>query len=276
MAAKDILLSLDLGLKDCFYRIRREVHHGSKVIYVVVKSLDIIPEESQTYGPAVIRELSKLNVWYSAWNTLTVFKDEGGVRGEPDTFEPHALSKKQILGDYDLLSIFELKVIESVKVRVFRVEWKGRKCFLKIARFGFELDWLAQEIKVYHALAQNTPPIAPRILGYAFEEPFHRVVGFVYEEIIGRRPEIMDLKTCQIALQQLHDLDILHGDINRDNMFITPDGTKFIDFEDSCIGPMGNGERWKEQMSNETQSLAEKLLDETGRGRPLTLGNGAS
>ena len=89
-------------------------------------------------------------------------------------------------------------------------------------------------------MTQRNSTLAPRLLGYAFEGAPRRVIGFVFEEVIGRRPSIADLKTCEIALRQLHDLDIIHGDINEDNMFIAKEGVKFIDFEDASIGFAGN------------------------------------
>lgn len=54
-------------------------------------NLDVIPEEARTYGPDVICELSKLEEWYDTWDTLTVHKDEGGIRSEHDVYRPHAL-----------------------------------------------------------------------------------------------------------------------------------------------------------------------------------------
>ncbi|PTU25018.1 hypothetical protein P175DRAFT_0498121 [Aspergillus ochraceoroseus IBT 24754] len=122
MAPKDTLLSLDLGLQDCLYRIRRDDKGNRRVIYVTVKDLDIIPEESRTYGP-------------------------------------------------------------------------GR----------------------------NTGIIPAR-----------------------------------------------HGDINRDNIFITNDGVRFIDFEESCVNSAGSNEGWDRTKSEEMQSLAENLSDSSGKGRPWT------
>lgn len=110
--------------------------------------------------------------------------------------------KKHIFGDYELVSIFDLQILQSLKTRVFRVQRGERRCFLKIARFGFELCWLAQEIKTYHKLTQHDSALAPRILGYVFEETPHRVIGFIFEEVNGYRPNTLDFGICEIALQQ--------------------------------------------------------------------------
>ncbi|KAE8348503.1 hypothetical protein BDV28DRAFT_164343 [Aspergillus coremiiformis] len=272
MAVKDSLLSLDMGLKDCLYRIRRA--HG-RVVYVTVKDLDIIPEELRTHGPSVISELSKLSEWDdNTWETLTVSKDESGIRTKCDSFKPHALQEQEIPGTYERINIFDLEILQEFKNRVFRVQRGEVQYFLKIARFGFELAWLVQEIKVYDLLTQYNSALAPRIVGYVFEEMPDRVIGFIVEEIHGSRPNTLHFEACQVALQELHDLDILHGDINRDNLFITDEGVKFIDFEDSCImNSAENKEEWDKKKSDEMQSLMEKLADDSGRGRPLTVGD---
>ncbi|GKZ34884.1 hypothetical protein AbraIFM66950_005281 [Aspergillus brasiliensis] len=222
MAVKDTLLSLDMGFEDCLYRIRRDNQTRTRVVYVALNYLDLIPEESRTYGPDVIRELSKLREWYDeTWETLTVYKDgNDGIRSERDLFPPHALRKQQIPGDYELVNIFDLQILV--------------------------------------------------ILGYVFEETPHRVMGCIIEEVNGYRPSASDFGACQIALQQLHDLDIVHGDLNKHNMFITDEGVKFIDFEGSYVGPAENEEDWDKRKSTEMQRLMGALLDKSGKGCPWT------
>ncbi|PGG96183.1 hypothetical protein AJ80_09864 [Polytolypa hystricis UAMH7299] len=239
---KNTLLSLDLGLNDCLYRIRRDERSTKRVVYVVIKDLDIIPEEYRTCGPDVIRELSKLK------------ECNGNIRSERDKFKLHAFSEQQIVPSYKFFDILELRILQPLKTRVF-------------SGFGFELDWLAREIKAYHTLSQLNSTLAPGILGYTFEGS-HRVIGFIFKEITGHRPDITDLGTCKTALQQLHSLDIIHGDINRDNIFITSDGAKFIDFEESSIGRTGSVEDWEKRKAKEILGLAEKLKDTSGKGRP--------
>ncbi|KAF2711322.1 hypothetical protein K504DRAFT_489226 [Pleomassaria siparia CBS 279.74] len=63
-SSKDTLLSLDMGTKDSFYRIRRDYADDSSVVYVHLQDLDIPCEDSRTYGPSVIHDLSLLiDVW---------------------------------------------------------------------------------------------------------------------------------------------------------------------------------------------------------------------
>jgi serine/threonine-protein kinase RIO1 len=57
---------------------------------------------------------------------------------------------------------------------------------------------------------------------------------------------------------------VLHGDLNKYNMVITPQGPVFIDFENSAISTTDHVEARNE----ERQSLASKLVNTSGAGRP--------
>lgn len=61
MAPVDKLLSLDMGTDDCLYRLRRDLDSTSTVIYVHLQALDILPLDSLTYGPDLIKDL-RLNI----------------------------------------------------------------------------------------------------------------------------------------------------------------------------------------------------------------------
>ncbi|KAI9749094.1 MAG: hypothetical protein M4579_007001 [Chaenotheca gracillima] len=269
MDISDTVLSLDLGPKDSLYRIRRDEANISRVIYVTA-DLSIIPEDRRTYGPWVLQELRKLQRWNDIWDTLTVCKDGSKIQCYPDQWKPHRLPQQQILSLYECFNILDLRVMQSIKDRVFRVALGSKSCFLKIARFPHEMLWLRQEIKIYHALMDFHSTLAPAFLGYAFEERYCRVTGFLFEEVHGRFADIVDLQTCEDALHRLHALDIIHGDVNRYNIIVTTNGPTFIDFEDSRIGPNGSLEEWEGQKAEEMQNLSSKLLDESGKGRPWT------
>jgi hypothetical protein len=273
MRPSDTMLSLDLGPNDCLYRIRRIFGEVSKVVYVTITNPDIIPEERRTYGPSVVAELSKLNEWNYHWTTLTVYKNCGKIWCKTDGFSPHALQKQQILGEYPRYNILDLPILHSVKDRVSRVQLGQKACFLKIARFPHELGWLAQEIKVYHTLTECGSCLAPRLLGYAFEERYERVTGFLCESVDGRVSSISDLDSCSKALRRLHELDIIHGDITKYNIYITSEGPKFIDFEDSILGSDEKSKSFDlaKLKNDEIKSLEGKLLDESGEGRPWGL-----
>lgn len=120
MPIKDTVLSIDLTEKDCLYRILREDQDSSqkRVVYVHLKHLDIIPEDSRTYGPLVIRAFSKLSEWMNGWKTLIISQCESGGCVEQDTFEPHTLLPQRILGSYPYFNLFDLPIAYSMKTRV--------------------------------------------------------------------------------------------------------------------------------------------------------------
>lgn len=270
MSTKDTVLSIDLGTDDCLYRILRETTSQKRVLYVDLKRLDIIPEDWNTYGPRVIRELSKLEGWQDDWKTLTIHPCGSGVRVEQDAFKPHGLTPPRIVGNYPYFDILELQVVRFLNFRVYCVLQDGKECIMKIARFGFELRWIAQEVKAYHALACRGSSLTPRMLGYVYEETRDRVVGFLIEKVSGRCAGIADLERCHEAMRELHAMDIVHGDNSRYNIRITDKRVKFIDLEDSCVGPIDDRDRWNQMKMDEMQRLPDQLAEETGRGRPLT------
>ncbi|KAK4138042.1 hypothetical protein BT67DRAFT_447697 [Trichocladium antarcticum] len=227
---EDIILSLDPGRDDCLYRVRRVSGGVNRAVYVTITNLNIIPEEKRTYGPLVIKELSKLEEWRGNWKTL-------------------------------LYDIFGLDVRRSINHRVSAVVHGGRTAFLKIARFLFELPLLTREVEAYHRLAESD--VAPSLIGYVFEERPDRVVGFLVEAVEGRVANVADYKECIRALEKLHNF-VVYGDLCRYNIIITANGPKFIDFEHST--PIT--EARNSLVDDEKQSLAVKLVDETGAGRP--------
>jgi len=64
MVPRDELLSLDMGIDDCLYRFRRDFELTSTVVYVHLQNPDIIPQDHQTYGPGLIKDLrSNVEAW---------------------------------------------------------------------------------------------------------------------------------------------------------------------------------------------------------------------
>lgn len=93
MAPVDKLLSLDMGTDDCLYRLRRDLDSTSTVVYVHLRTLNILPYNSLTYGPDLVKEFRR-NVpnWDEAWTTLTVSRGKGGVKAVRDEWAPHFLA----------------------------------------------------------------------------------------------------------------------------------------------------------------------------------------
>ena len=68
--SNDTILSLDLGPKDSLYRVSRVSETANRVVYVTLNDPAVIPDEDfkRTYGPSVIKELSKLPEWHKFYD----------------------------------------------------------------------------------------------------------------------------------------------------------------------------------------------------------------
>ncbi|KAI1502184.1 alpha-galactosidase A [Biscogniauxia marginata] len=114
----------------------------------------------------------------------------------------------------------------------------------KTARFEWELPHIEQETRAYQLLEGSR--LAPRFLAHVHENG--RIVGVLLEKIEGR---------CG----KLHNLGLVHGDVNRYNFFVAEGGMKLLDFE----------RLWRnaspKSLSKELENLHAELVDESGRGR---------
>lgn len=79
---------------------------------------------------------------------------------------------------------------------------------------------LSQESRIY-SFIQHTS-IAPRFLAHVTEN-HDRVIGYVLELVPARTAGIEDLDLCRKVLQELHGLNILHGNLTRDAFLIRQD-----------------------------------------------------
>lgn len=265
MSSANIVLDVYSSPFECLYRIQR----ARKVVYVLVNDPEIIPEDSRTFPPAIIRELSKLEGWSNDWDTLTVDRDQSGVSVKLNGFKPHGLPEQFIQHDLRQVNILDLKILHQVKYRTLYANLDGMPCYVKFARFSFELQDVEQEVEAYRYLMDRGFTMIPNFLGYVNEgnEGSQRVIGFLLEKIQGRHANINDLSRCEEALAKLHKF-IVHGDLNQYNIIITDNGPKFIDLERSSTKPDNENIEWEEQAAKEMQSLRTALSDDSGKGRP--------
>lgn len=157
---------------------------------------------------------------------------------------------------HNVTDVLSVPLGDSIKMRVHIASYGSKETIAKIARFEFEIPWTETETAVYKAIDGHA--IAPAFLGHLTEHG--RIIGFLIEKIEGRCASIGDLEACQTAVQRLHSLNIVHGDLNRHNFIVSSAGVTLIDFENATL----NGS--KEAMEKEIQELAAHLTDETGRG----------
>jgi RIO1 family len=267
----ETLLSLDMGTKDCFYRIRRDFQTASTVAYVHLQDLDILAEDRQTYGPSVIRDLrSIIDVWTQPWTTLTVFRKNGKIQSIQDGWKPHFLYPEVRLTNLPRLNVLDLEVLHSFKNRVSLVSLDSRRRILKICPFRFELPYFSCEIKAYSILSARGCRLIPSLLAYVYERSEEQILGFVCEELQGRFAEPSDYDVCKDALRTIHTYGFIHGDLNRFNIIVTTDGPKFIDFEKSTLNTDNiiPDTEFVRLQQEELDKLEKALLDNEGWGRP--------
>ncbi|PPJ56987.1 hypothetical protein CBER1_00528 [Cercospora berteroae] len=127
----------------------------------------------------------------------------------------------------------------------------------KFARFPWEIRALEKETEAYQCI--NGQDIGPQFLGHIVEEG--RTIGFLMEKITdARHAGEGDLRICQQKLSMLHQMGILHGDINRFNFLIKMGCVTLLDFENArkCDSV--------EELDQELQALAQQLSAISGRG----------
>ncbi|KAH6958157.1 hypothetical protein FAVG1_04120 [Fusarium avenaceum] len=264
MAAPRII-SMDFsttGRDDCYFRILT----GNSVKYVTIQA-GALDSDSLMDMPLDFQNiLPQLPYGESHWNTAFISRNvaSGKLEAALDKKELPAVSTVCCQRKVNFLHLQRTEQLTllaqecTIKSDHSPLENYGQNTVVaKIARFPWEIQYIEAETRIYQRLQSST--VSPSFLAHIHEED--RVIGFLLEKVEGRRAGIADLEICQRALQRLHDLGILHGDVNRHN-FIIPPGHEavLIDFEKSMIN--ADAESLKKEMS----SLAEQLSEDTGRG----------
>lgn len=261
MREKEEVLSLDLEDNDFLYRIRRD----SRIVYVSVLHGDIIPPEERTDGSRILSNLRAVPNWNRYWTTLTVRKNlKGVIETTLDEFRPHSLDIAAIRGkDATYFNILDLMPLSRISDRVSRVVQGDKTSILKIARFQHEVPALQREVSTYASLASRGFPLAPKVVGYAYEGTMDRTIGLLLEDVSGSTPDPKDLEDCQKTARLLHDYGILHRDLNRYNILMTDHGAIVFDFEVAVVKEFVGAEESREEL----RSLEEKFKDGSGIGK---------
>ncbi|PVH98645.1 hypothetical protein DM02DRAFT_40909 [Periconia macrospinosa] len=221
------VLSLDLESTDYLYRIRRD----ARIVYVSVQYTTLIPDADRTDSSRILAILRTLPGWQGQWTTLTVTNSKG-LSTKYDVFKPHRLAPTSLVPSFPRYNFLDFTVVERISDRVSMVSTdrlRGKNCVRKIARFSHELKAIKKEIEAYHFL--HGFPLIPKFMGYVYEETCDRVVGFLIEALEGRHPSAEDYEICQSGMFELHKRGVVHGDLNKYNIFIDGGKAKFVDFE---------------------------------------------
>ncbi|KAF4502884.1 alpha-galactosidase a precursor [Fusarium agapanthi] len=230
---------------------------GAHVRYVTLDG-GLIDPEHRTYEPKLLPQLPVFPP--GDWNEGRVGKD--GHTGKPFFCETRRSSLPGIGNVWHdvMIDHLELRQIERVRQTLYRVSHPAFKTpvLAKFAQFPWEIPYFAAETTSYEWI--HGQGIGPEFLGHIHENG--RVIGFLLEEIHNARTaEPEDLATCQRSLQKLHDLGIVHGDINKHNFLIRQDGDAvLIDFETAykCTD--------LDILDEEYRHVKESLEDTSGRG----------
>lgn len=253
------IISMDFsttGRDDCYFRILT----GTSVQYVTVQA-GALDADSLMDMPLRFQEiLPALPYGESHWNTAYISRNPASEKLEA------ALDKREL--PFVRTVWHQNKVNFLDLVRTQQLTLLAQECTIKsgdpqsttiakMARFPWEIQYIESETSIYQLLQSSR--IGPRFLGHVHEEG--RTIGFLLEKVNGRRAGVADLQACQRALQRLHDIGVLHGDVNRHN-FIIDAGHEavLVDFEKA----VANADA--ELLAKEMASLEEQLSEETGRG----------
>ncbi|KAL4816903.1 hypothetical protein BDW67DRAFT_161097 [Aspergillus spinulosporus] len=251
------VLSLDLEEEDYLYRIRR----NKRIVYVSILSGDILPHDCRTDSSRILSQLRNIPMWEGEWKTITIQRNSHGLESTPDKFLPHGLDLRQLDSNSgSIYNLLDLATVSRISDRISRVRCDGKTWILKVARFRHELPALQREVSVYSTLASSGFQLAPRFIGFIYEETKDRTVGFLMEEILGSHPDIQNLDECRETARRLHASGIIHGDLNRYNFLMTDSGAKVFDFEVS----VAEGDADPAAAEEEMKTLESKLKDESG------------
>ncbi|KAK2486026.1 hypothetical protein H9L39_04006 [Fusarium oxysporum f. sp. albedinis] len=252
--ARPRIISMDFstaGRDDCYFRILT----GHTVKYVTIQA-GALDAESLMEMPLMEMPLNFENILPplqlrdNDWNTAYVFRDKDNKLD----FTTSMKSLPSIQNwHYKTINFLELER----KKQLTLLAQDHSTMVAKMARFPWEIAYVAAETHIYKTLESSG--IAPQFLGHISEGS--RTIGFLLEKFQGRHAGKEDLEACQNVLSQLHDLGILHGDVNRYNFIIGTDGKAvLIDFEKARENAS------VEEKEAEMKTLPQQLAEESGRG----------
>jgi predicted Ser/Thr protein kinase len=257
------LISMEVstnGRADCHFRILA----GRNVKYITIKagaldaeSLDDMPLDFQDILPP-------LPYQEDTWKSVCITRSPSSRQLEA-TLSMADLPSVETIWHSRMIDSLDIERTEYLALLTQECKRKAdstpERMIAKMARFHWEIQYMEAETRMYQVL--EGLGIAPKFLGHIHEAG--RVIGFLLEKIPdGRNAEPADLAICVAALRRFHGLGFVHGDCNKYNFIIRPDGQVFlIDFDKAknCADPA--------LMEAEIASLEGQLAERTGRGGGL-------
>lgn len=268
------VISMDVaanGRSDCHFRIRA----GRSAKYITVKAGALDAEALDDMPLDFENVLPPLDFYSDSWKSASITRN-------PTTRELEAalssadLPAVSCIWHPRLVDCFDIERTEYLTALAQECKWVASSeqqqhpsaMVAKMARFRWEIPYIEAETRMYQVLDGNRG-IAPGFLGHVHEEG--RVMGILLEKVPdGRHAEPADLERCRAALGRLHALGYLHGDCNKYNFVVRPDGgVVLVDFEKAreC--------RDQAALEAEMASLPSQLAETTGRGGGLMFVDGS-
>ncbi|KAI9875361.1 MAG: hypothetical protein M1830_008579 [Pleopsidium flavum] len=252
---------LHLGVDDCglesYFRVLVDCQ---KVKYISIDG-GIYDTDDLCFPPALLSKLPPLPP--GDWNLAHIAKSS-------ETTKPHfAWSvQKAFRGithawhatkvDYLSLSLGKMLMANVYEASSAHFD---TPVIAKLARFPWEIDYYEAETEAYAWIEGHG--IGPRFLGHLTEEG--RIIGFLLERVEGRHAVIGDLSACRAVVSKLHDLGIVHGDLNKHNFLVFESRVVLLDFETAVRSEDTDA------MDRELRMLEQQLRNESGKGAIVTV-----
>jgi predicted Ser/Thr protein kinase len=244
------------------YRIR----FGERIGYLTI-STDVFDEDTMCRPHLLIPKLPEFPK--DGWTRIKITRPSADSPLEIIATN-HPLPEIETVWHPDMIDVPSLEQTKRHRSNVHEVLYAGIPAISKIAAFDWEIPRLERETWAYSILDQHQRPgfgelkITPRVLGHLTE--YERVMGILLERLDGEFASADDLPGCSNALRRLHEIGMVHGDVNRYNFIVDKKRRQvsMVDFEHAAALDEVTAKK-------ELQSLVSELKEDTGRGGPARL-----
>ncbi|KAI9828452.1 MAG: hypothetical protein M1832_002880 [Thelocarpon impressellum] len=269
------VLSQEIDVDDLegYYRLKI----GDDAVRYLIVHPGVFREPETMYMPRLFLSALPPLPPPDTWTTMEMRRREDGEIDMETSYSP--LPCAGPAWHENLVDVLSLQHIATYGPRVQEVQYQGCPAIAKIARFSFEVRYVRNETLRYRQIhdadqtgvggsrQENGPEPGlrtPPFLGHLTENG--RIIGLLLGKVEGDFARIDDLAICTTAIQQLHAVGLVHGDVNRHNFLIDrgqtagqKPATNLLDFE--------HAEPWSAELAElEIKALEVALRDESRRG----------
>lgn len=242
------------------------IRFGQRVGYLTIPT-DVFDEDTMCRPYLLIPSLPKLPE--GGWTRIRIVRPSASAPLEiVATNDP--LPIIETVWHHERIDVLSLEQTKRHRSNVHEVLYGGVPAVSKIAAFDWQVPSLERETWAYSILDQHQrpelgePKISPRVLGHLTE--CGRVTGILLERLDGDFASTDDLPDCSNTLRRLHEIGLIHGDVDRYNFVIDRQSrrVRMVDFEHAAA--LETVEEGAAKV--ELESLESELKEETGRGGP--------